>query len=97
MLCLQLLRQRVAFDVDVREDTVEPGWKPPFSVSEQSGHERHADEEGIGEDSEREAEADRLRRPGSSDPRPVRGLPMGRVTAGRSAQRPTYRGESEEA
>ena len=50
-----VLGERLAFDVDVREETIEHSRELPRSVSEQreeGGDEGHADEEGVDEDAE---------------------------------------------
>src|SRR4051794_15339879 len=62
-LGVQHPRELLALDVEVRQYPVEPAGKPPGAVAEQrhdGGHDGHADEEGIHEDTHRKGETDRL-------------------------------------
>ena len=71
---LQSLDERLALDVEVREQPAEPARQAPGAAPEQrhhGRHERHADHERVGQDAEGERQADRLDdRVGVEDERP---------------------------
>ena len=61
----ELALDGLALDVEVGEHPVEPARHPPRLLAEQchdGGHERHAHEERVDRDADREAEGDRLER-----------------------------------